>query len=155
MGQAAGEPAIGLRPGALRDIPSRDLLIRFGFGAAISAIAAWVAIVAGSGPGGILLAFPAILPATLTLVEREEGERKAEDLDVGAVLGALALAPFALVIWQYVDTGSAPLVLALGTIAWLVASVLLYLGFRCVHYREVPLHKSSGELRNTSKRGRR
>jgi hypothetical protein len=37
----------------------------------------------------------------MTLVEKEQGERQAEDLDVGAILGATALAAFALVVWRY------------------------------------------------------
>ena len=92
-----------------------DLLVRFGFGAAISAVAGLVSVFAGSEPGGILLAFPAILPATLTLIEKEESERQAEDLDVGSILGAAALAAFAIVVWQYMDGGNPPVVLALAT----------------------------------------
>lgn len=115
-----------------------DLLIRFGFGAAISAMAGIVSLVAGSEPGGILLAFPAILPATLTLIEKEDTERQAEDLDVGSILGAAALAAFALVVWQYMGSGSAPLVLVAATAAWLTAAVLLYLGLYLVILRRRP-----------------
>ena len=87
-----------------------DLLIRSGFGAAISSVARIVSALAGTEPGGILLAFPAILPATLTLVEKEESERQAEGLDVGSILGATALAAFAVVVWRCMGSGSAPLV---------------------------------------------
>jgi uncharacterized membrane protein (GlpM family) len=122
------EPLVGVHLGALRGLPLSDLLVRFGFGAAISTVAGVVSVLAGSEPGGILLAFPAILPATLTLIEKEESERQAEDLDVGSILGAVALASFAIVVWQYMNEGSAPMVLALATAAWLLTAVVLYLG---------------------------
>ena len=80
-----------------------------GYSRKLSLQASVVSILAGSEPGGILLAFPAILPATLTLIEKEEGERAAEDFDVGSILGAAALAPLA-VVWNYMDEGSAPVV---------------------------------------------
>ncbi len=128
------------------------MLIRFGFGAAISAVAGIVSVVAGSEPGGILLAFPAILPATLTLVEKEESERQAEDLDLGSILGAAALAAFAVVVWQYMGVGSAPLVLAAATAAWLIAAVVLYLGLRLAMVRRRPLKKGIAELRATARK---
>ena len=96
MSQRGHEPVVGVHLGALRDLPASDLLVRFGFGAAISAVAGVVSVLAGSEPGGILLAFPAILPATLTLIEKEESERQAEDLDVGSILGAAACSPLSL-----------------------------------------------------------
>lgn len=142
------KPLVGFHPGALRDLPVGELLIRFGFGATISAIAAIVSVVAGSEPGGILLAFPAILPATLTLIEKQESERQAEDLDVGSILGAAALAVFAIVVWQFMDSGPAPVVLAAATVAWLAAAALLYLGFRVLVVRQGPLRRGISEPRS-------
>ncbi len=142
-----GEPLAGIHFSAIRHLPLRDLVIRFVFGAAISVVAGVISLVAGSEPGGLLLAFPAILPATLTLVEKEENERNAEDLDVGSILGAVALGVFAVVIWQMVGHSSAPFVLALATLSWLVAAVVLYLGLRLAFHRELPLHKSVAEVR--------
>lgn len=128
----SSEPVVGIHLPSIRHLPLSDLAIRFVFGAAISVAAGVVTILAGSETGGLLLAFPAILPATLTLVEKEEDERKAEDLDVGSVPGAAALSAFALVVWQYIPTGSAPIVLTLATGAWLVAATVLYLALRLV-----------------------
>lgn len=142
---ARGEPLVGIHLGALRHLPVRDLAIRFAFGAVISVIAGVISLVAGNEPGGVLLAFPAILPATLTLVEKEESERNAEDLDVGAILGAAALGAFAVVVWQFLGRHPAPLVLLLATLAWLVSAVLLYLVLRLVSHREVPLPRSIAE----------
>lgn len=141
------EPLVGVNLAAWRDIPVTDLLVRFGFGAAISAVAGIVSVVMGSEPGGILLAFPAILPATLTLIEKEDGERQAEDLDVGSILGAAALGAFAVIVWQYMGSGFPPLVLVSATVAWLVAAVVLYLGLRLLMAEKGPLHRSIAELR--------
>jgi hypothetical protein len=141
------ERVVGIHLGALRDLPVSDLLVRFGFGAAISAVAGVVSVLAGSEPGGILLAFPAILPATLTLIEKEETERQAEDLDVGSILGAAALASFAIVVWQDMDEGFVPIVLLLATAAWLLTAVVLYLGLRLIVVRQHPLEKAIAELR--------
>lgn len=125
-------------------------MIRFAFGAAISTVAGVVSVLAGSEPGGVFLAFPAILPATLTLVEKEEGERQAEDLDVGSILGAAAMAAFATVVWLSMEQVAAPLVLAGATVAWLVSAVLLYLVLRLVTTRNA---ERAGLL--TSARGSR
>jgi uncharacterized membrane protein (GlpM family) len=144
-GAPGDEPLVGIHAGALRHVPVRGLAIRFAFGAAISVVAGVISIAAGSEPGGILLAFPAILPATLTLVEKEESERKAEDLDVGSVLGAAALAAFAVVVWRFVGRHPAPVVLSLATLAWVAAAVILYLGLRLLFHRHVSLRRSVGD----------
>lgn len=128
----SSEPIVGIHWLSIRHLSLSDLAIRFVFGAVISIAAGVVAMLAGSETGGLLLAFPAILPATLTLVEKDEGERKAEELDVGSVLGAAALSAFALVVWQYIPALSAPIVLLMGTGAWMVAATVLYVAFRLV-----------------------
>jgi hypothetical protein len=133
------KPIVGIHLGALRELPLRDLLIRFGFGAAISSIAGIVSLAFGAEPGGLLLAFPAILPATLTLIERDDGESQAESLDVGSILGAVALSAFAVIVWQYMSSESASLVLSAATGCWFVVAVLLYLGFRIFAARRGPL----------------
>jgi len=63
--------------GALRKQTPRDYLVRFAFGAAISTIAGVDALLLGPRLGGVLLAFPAILPASLTLIERKSNRREA------------------------------------------------------------------------------
>ena len=57
MPRSDHEPLVGIHLRALRGLPASDLLVRFGFGAAISAVAGLVSVLAGSEPGGILLAF--------------------------------------------------------------------------------------------------
>jgi hypothetical protein len=63
----AQEP-VRVQPAELRDASGRDWVMRLGFGAGVSALAGIVAALAGPRVGGLFLAFPAILLASLTLV---------------------------------------------------------------------------------------
>ena len=72
----------------------------------------------GAVVGGLFLAFPAIFPASATLIEKHVRERqekagasgtrrgkKAAALDAtGAVLGSFGLAAFAFVIWLVIES---------------------------------------------------
>jgi len=103
--------------------------IRFGFGAGVALVAAVVGTVFGAKAGGLFLAFPAVLPATLTLIEKKEGTTKAWADASGGVLGAVGLAAFAftaalLVRWN-------PIVaLLLAMLAWAIVAGGLYFLFR-------------------------
>jgi hypothetical protein len=114
--------------------------VRFAFGGAITAIAGLLANKFGPVFGGLFLAFPAIFPASATLVEKHERERKrkagivrsirgrqAAALDArGAAIGSIGLASFAVVAWKLLpllNPGLALLV-ALGT--WLTVSILIW-----------------------------
>jgi hypothetical protein len=106
-----------------------DIAIRFVFGASIALVAAVAGHFFGAKVGGLFLAFPAVLPATLTLIERKEGTTKAWADASGGALGAIGLAAFAvtatlLLRWY----PAAALLLAL--LAWALVSVGLYFLFR-------------------------
>lgn len=88
--------------------------------------AAIVTILLGSRLGGVLLAFPAILPATLTLIEEEESEEAAKDDDAGAVLGAISLVSFAATMWLLLPAAAPAAALTAGAAVWLVTAVGLY-----------------------------
>ena len=127
---------VRLKLAALRETSWREYLLRFGLGGVTTVVAGLIA--AGFGPviGGLFLAFPAIFPASATLVEEHVRERKekaglagarrgkeAAALDaLGASLGSFGLAAFAAVIWLLIGR-SAVLVLTLATVAWLVVAV--------------------------------
>jgi hypothetical protein len=83
--------------GALREIPLKALAMRFVFGAAISVAAGWIGVLVGPRAGGVMLASPAVLPATLTIIEQREGRGPAVTEVQGAVPGAIALTGFALI----------------------------------------------------------
>jgi hypothetical protein len=91
--------------------------------------------------GGLFLAFPAIFPASATLIEKHEEERKqreglkgtdraAEAVSVdaaGAAIGSMALAVFGLLVWREIPNHSSWTVLPIATLAWLATSVLLWI----------------------------
>ncbi|MFE9309930.1 DUF3147 family protein [Streptomyces sp. NPDC088353] len=106
--------------------PRKDLLLRFGFGAGVSLLAAVVSRLFGSFVGGVFLAFPAILLASLTLVAEEEGLMSARDDARGAALGTLGLVAFAVVAAVLLRHHSAWLALGAATAAWLVVSLGAY-----------------------------
>jgi len=117
-----------------------EYAIRFLFGGVITAIAGIIARQFGPGIGGLFLAFPAIFPASVTLVEKHEKEkkekagfpagsrgRKAAAVEAaGTVLGTIGLMAFALSVWRLLPSHPAWLVLAVSTLAWLVLSALLW-----------------------------
>lgn len=113
-----------VEPRSLRSIRPREYVIRFLFGAGVALVAALVGQVVGLRAGGLLLAFPAILPATLTLIERKEGRRRAREDDIGAVAGGVGMVAFALVGWLALARLGWPGPAALGTAfgAWAVVS---------------------------------
>ena len=103
-----------------------DYLTRFAFGAGISAVAAIVAVMFGARLGGVLLAFPAILPASLTLIERREGRHEAMVDATGAILGSFALIGFALVATWALPRFNPAEALVLASAAWTALALMLY-----------------------------
>jgi len=61
---------------ALRRTKWYEYAIRFLFGGIVTAITGMIARKFGPQAGGLFLAFPAIFPATATLLEKHEEERK-------------------------------------------------------------------------------
>ncbi|MFF0249315.1 DUF3147 family protein [Streptosporangium sandarakinum] len=119
---------VRLAPRELGRTRPRDWLIRFAFGAGVSALAGVVATVAGPRFGGLFLAFPAILMASLTLVAKKESVRQARNEARGATFGAVGLFGFAAVTAAAL-AGRWPLwaALAAATAVWAVLSLGCYL----------------------------
>jgi hypothetical protein len=121
------EPLIGVDHGGLGNVKIRDLLLRFAFGAGISVGAGVLALVVNPVVAGMFLAFPAILPATITLIEKREDTAEAV-MDVqGAAIGACALLPFAAVAGFLLRRTGALLSLTAALIAWILVSLTGYL----------------------------
>ncbi|MBO0708767.1 MAG: DUF3147 family protein [Candidatus Dormibacteraeota bacterium] len=110
---------------SLRSIRPCEYVIRFTFGAAVALVAAVVGEVAGLHAGGLLLAFPAILPATLALIEKKEDRRRAREDDIGTVAGGVGMVAFALVGWLVLTRVNAggPATLGAAFLAWAVVSI--------------------------------
>jgi hypothetical protein len=105
-------------PRALAKPKFWEHLLRFVFGGGVSVAASLIARHWGAGVGGLFLAFPAILPASLTLVKQHDGRAQATDEARGARLGAVALLAFAGIVLVLHERTPA-LVLGLATFGWL------------------------------------
>jgi len=117
-----------------------EYALRFLFGGLITATAGIIAKKFGPEIGGLFLAFPAIFPASATLIEKHEREKKerlglkarkraAQAVSVaaaGASIGTIGLAAFALVVWKTIPNHSPWLVLPGATLVWMTLSVLLW-----------------------------
>lgn len=129
--------------------------VRFVFGGCITAIAGIVATKFGPAVGGVLLAFPAILPAGATLIEKHEQEKKqqkglhgtlrgrqAASIDAaGAAIGSIGLIVFALVVWRLLPQHAPWLAITDATASWLVLSVLLWLARKNISLRRLGIFK--------------
>ena len=114
-----------------------EYVVRFVFGGTVTTLAGIIAKRFGAEIGGLFLAFPAIFPATATLIEKHEKRKKVEaGIDgtargreaagvdaAGAAMGSIGLGIFAVVIWQGLPKSTVGIVLTLATLAWLVTSV--------------------------------
>lgn len=131
---------IEVDPSALRRTKWHQYAVRFFFGGLITAIAGVIAKKYGAEVGGLFLAFPAIFPASATLIEKHEEERKQEHgLDgtergreaasidaAGAAMGSIGLFIFALLVWRLLPAHRSWLVLTGATLAWLAISILVW-----------------------------
>ena len=111
----------------VRKARPRDLGYRFLAGALTSVLAGALTMVFGARVGGILLAFPAILAASLTLIEQQEDSAEAREDARGAIVGGCALAAFAVVGVVTFGEISGALALLLAAAAWMVAAFGGYL----------------------------
>ena len=126
-GAKASKDKVALNLGAVREARPRDYAVRFAFGAAISVAAGLVGLRFGPKVGGLFLAFPAVLPAALSLIESKDGEGPADADMQGGVLGAIGMVCFAAIVFGGLKSLGAPLTLALALAAWAVVSAGLYL----------------------------
>lgn len=104
----------------------RALFYRFGAGALTSVVAGALAVAFGERVGGIFLAFPAILAASLTLIAEEEDSADAREDARGATLGGGALTLFAAVAALTLGHLAGALALLSASVAWLAAALLGY-----------------------------
>jgi hypothetical protein len=119
-------------PAGLHETNWREVAVRFLFGGIVTVAAGLIAKGFGPAVGGLFMAFPAIFPASATLVakhEREEMEHAgfkgskraagAAALDArGTAMGTIGLMVFGLLAWKVLPAGHTPLVLFGATLAW-------------------------------------
>lgn len=131
---------VSVNPSALRRTGWKDYAIRFLFGGLVTVATGLIAQHFGPGVGGLFLAFPAIFPASATLVEKSEIKKKkqaglngarrgaqAAALDAGgAAIGSIGLIGFGLVVSQLIDGHSAAAILSAATLLWLIISTVIW-----------------------------
>lgn len=131
---------VEIKLSALKQTKPHELLLRFLFGGFATVLAGLVAKGFGPGIGGLFLAFPAIFPASATLVEAHEKKRKqkmgydgshrgrmAASIDAsGTALGCLGLAGFALVLWRALPKYNSVVVIGGGVVAWILVSCVCW-----------------------------
>lgn len=125
---------------SLKQTNWRQAAVRFVCGGLATTATGLIAKKFGPVAGGLFLAFPAILPASATLIEKHERQRKqraglhgqararkAAGIDAaGAAIGSIGLLVFAMIIAAFISAHRAWIVIALSTIAWLAVSLALW-----------------------------
>ena len=131
----------------LKQTKWHEYALRFVAGGLITTVAGEIARKWGPDLGGLFLAFPAIFPASATLIEKHQRERKQNKglhgekrgMDVaavdaaGAAMGSLGLVAFAGVCWWLLPRYAAPAVLLLGTLVWALVSLSAWVIRRQFH----------------------
>jgi hypothetical protein len=139
---------ISVNLSALRQAKWYQFALRFLFGGAICVLAGIVANKYGPAVGGLFMAFPAIFPASATLLENEQKEKKERaglhgtirgrrvaGVDAaGAAMGSIGMIVFAAIVWGLLPKHPAPAVLIGATTAWFGVSVFVW------HMRSMWVH---------------
>jgi hypothetical protein len=126
---------------SLKSTRPHEYAIRFFFGGLVTATAGLIAMRYGPVIGGLFLGFPAIFPASATLIENHEKQAKrkaghdgtnrgriAAGIDAtGTFLGALALLVFAFILHRFLPSHNPTLTLAAASLAWFLLSISLWL----------------------------
>lgn len=146
---------IAIKSSALRQTKPHEYLVRFLFGGAATVLAGVIAQHWGPSVGGLFLAFPAIFPATATLIESHEKQHKAEigsdathrgrvaaSIDsAGAALGACGLLGFALVLWLLLPGHNPWLIIPAALAVWILIACALW-EVRKYRHLLFPRHRS-------------
>jgi hypothetical protein len=117
-----------------------EFALRFLFGGGVTAFAGLAAKRFGPEVGGLFLAFPAILPATATLIKKREEQKKeragyegtergraAAAVDVaGSAMGGFGLVVFALIVWRNIRDWRTVVVLVVATAAWFLVALAVW-----------------------------
>lgn len=126
---------------SLKQTRWHEFAVRFLLGGLITAATGIIGKEYGPSVGGLFLAFPVIFPASATLIDKHEKEKKQRaglegrsrarqlvSVDAaGAAMGSVGLFVFALLISQFIGKHVPWLVISSATIAWIAVSVLIWL----------------------------
>jgi hypothetical protein len=132
---------VNARLSAIKGIKLHEWIIRFAFGGVVCVLAGLIAERFGPIIGGFFLAFPAIFPASASLVEAHEEQHKARAgyngtnrgrtvaaIDaLGTAMGCIGLSGFAFVVWIWLPRAGLAQTFILATLAWLTLSTGVWL----------------------------
>jgi len=125
---------------ALGETKWYEYVTRFLLGGTITVLTGLIAKRFGPIFGGLFLAFPAIFPASATLMEKHEREKKqkagivntirgrqAAALDArGTAEGTIGLIVFAIAVWKLEPRWNSGLTLSIALAAWFVVAFLIW-----------------------------
>jgi hypothetical protein len=131
---------VRLQLSALRQTRWYELVLRIIFGGLATVLTGLIAKSSGPVVAGLFLAFPAIFPATATLVEKHTKERRrkagldgslraADAVAIearGATLGSVGLIVFAAVMWLALPHMPSVLGFVTAASAWLALSITVW-----------------------------
>jgi len=137
---------IGFDIDSLKENRWSEYAVRFFFGGVITATAGVVAKKFGPEVAGLLLAFPAIFPASATIIEKHEKERLARggvdgtrrgravaSIDAeGATIGSLGLIAFGALVWWAMPRYPVWDVLGAATLLWFGVALSVWILRRSV-----------------------
>lgn len=121
-----------------------EYVLRFVLGGSVTVAAGMIAKEFGPSFGGLFLAFPAILAASSTLVEKHERERKqqkgmggkyrgrhAAGADAaGAAMGSAGLIAFAVFVWKGLTEHNPWLVITGATVLWALVCAVVWFAWK-------------------------
>jgi uncharacterized protein DUF3147 len=131
---------IAINLSSVRQTTWQQYATRFLLGGVITALVGLIGRRFGPGIGGLFLAFPAIFPASATLIEKHELEKKsragvngvrrsreAAGVDAaGAAMGSIGLLAFALMVSKTLARHPAWQVLSAALLIWMGVSLIVW-----------------------------
>lgn len=118
MSSPTPSTTISIQLSKLRETSWKEYGVRFLFGGSITVVTGILGKTFGPVVAGLFLAFPAILPASVTLVEKHDGRDEAAVDSAGAAIGSVGLIAFGAVVWVLAPRLSAWAVLTIATCVW-------------------------------------
>jgi phosphotransferase system glucose/maltose/N-acetylglucosamine-specific IIC component len=150
---------ISISTSALKRSKWWEYVLRFVLGGLVTAIAGLLAKKISPSFGGLFLAFPAILAASATLVEKHERQRKQEKgmhgmyrgrhaagADAaGAAMGSFGLIAFAVFVWKLLPAHNPGMVIICATLLWMLVCGFVWFMWKKNLLRRVRVATASRE----------
>lgn len=120
------EEHVAVQPELVEDTKGWEYALRFIFGGVVTAAVGVVGVAFGPVIAGMFLAFPAILPATITLIENHRGQEEAGVDALGASIGSVGLVAFGAMLWLLAQHSAGWIAITVATIVWFAVSAGLW-----------------------------